>query len=711
MRRIVSFLIVAVAFLGAVAQVEIATGETVRGSNARVEPQNMYLTCMVGETVTDTVYVYNISSSNIYPVCAFNSSPGYIWCDATFGNIPPGGVGKSVVTYTPEKAGTHTASMSMNIGGEYYSVSFRGVATEAEMTASPVISVTEDQDSKTIVVTGDGMLNVQVMRGEEYGGNYETVIDEAQVEGYYVFTLQRQYDDGYYVQVTATAQEDGKLPSEVVTQEFVMRPYYVMPLPEITFNEDVDGVTGVVTNIGPLFELWVEVNGETFLSYEGGYEDSHVFFVPRTYEEQQIHVDARNNGASHGDIWQGATADYTLAAMELPMAPVPEITYVVDFEQVEVYAISAEGEVHLMLDGEEVSNPYIIPCTDVDQVYEFSAYCEADGMQPSEWAYCTVEVPALPAPMEPTAAPSINCTFADLNYAIVTITASDDGSVIYYRVCFGESDGNYTDWIQYDDPICFSSPGRYLVEAYAIAPDRMESVHVMQEFVLTEPTPTMLYDFEENGMFYKITDEGKVSVCKKADEYISYSGEVVIPATVTHDGVTYMVTAIDSEAFSWCSGLTAVTIGPNVTAIGQLAFGYCSSLTSITLGDYVITLGDYAFMCCSGLKAVKLGSGLRKIGEWAFSECTSLESVTCKAATPPEVENPEDIGYYIDLSTMALSVYPAVLDSYKAAPFWMQFGTIVGEESVAPVPGDTNGDGVVNITDAITLINQLLNTL
>ena len=105
--------------------------------------------------------------------------------------------------------------------------------------------------------------------------------------------------------------------------------------------------------------------------------------------------------------------------------------------------------------------------------------------------------------------------------------------------------------------------------------------------------------FMVDGIYYKL-EEGKttVSVTFGTEDNVKYSGDVVIPPTVTYNGTTYNVTYIYYNAFRDCPTLTSVTMPESVTIIEGSAFQGCTGLTSITIPEYVTTIEDYAFKYC-----------------------------------------------------------------------------------------------------------------
>ena len=132
------------------------------------------------------------------------------------------------------------------------------------------------------------------------------------------------------------------------------------------------------------------------------------------------------------------------------------------------------------------------------------------------------------------------------------------------------------------------------------------------------------YDFDATNLTATVTYRGS-SLYEYTNEY---TGDVVIPATVTYGGKSYSVTSIGRDAFAGCSGLTSVTIGNSVTSIEYRAFSNCNGLTSVTIPNSVTSIGYMAFFDCSGLTSITIPNSVTSIGKEAFAYCNGLTSVT-----------------------------------------------------------------------------------
>ena len=107
------------------------------------------------------------------------------------------------------------------------------------------------------------------------------------------------------------------------------------------------------------------------------------------------------------------------------------------------------------------------------------------------------------------------------------------------------------------------------------------------------------------------------------------AGDMVIPATITHNDTVYTVTRIDFSAFYECSEITSVVLPNTLTFIGQRSFLSCHGLTGeIVIPDSVTIIGTNAFFYCNNITSVVFGNNLSEIRSYSFAQCYSLEHIS-----------------------------------------------------------------------------------
>ena len=212
--------------------------------------------------------------------------------------------------------------------------------------------------------------------------------------------------------------------------------------------------------------------------------------------------------------------------------------------------------------------------------------------------------------------------------------------------------------------------------------------HLFTVLLLLCSSVIYAHDFEVDGIYYNFIDTETVEVTYKGSSYSSaaYSGDIVIPSSVTYGGNTYKVTRIGQDAFR-SSAITGMTIPESIERIEFGAFNVKKSkfknlriedgestldlayaerygngrydglfayrneveletvyvgrnfsynhspfannthIKSVTIGEKVTELGRELFSGCTGITDIVIPENVVSIGNAAFKGCTGLKDI------------------------------------------------------------------------------------
>ena len=175
---------------------------------------------------------------------------------------------------------------------------------------------------------------------------------------------------------------------------------------------------------------------------------------------------------------------------------------------------------------------------------------------------------------------------------------------------------------------------------------------------------------EGSSVYYKILDDS-VSVAVvhplASDSidgtywhgYRRTAGQLVIPDTVVHDSLAYVVRVIGSNAFEGCTGISSVTIPSTIDSIGNSAFAGCTGihtvyfnadschymgeadslvfggirwLHTLHIGNNVRSVPNYAFERLLGLQAIVIPDSVVSVGDWSFAYDANVTELTLGAS-------------------------------------------------------------------------------
>lgn len=163
------------------------------------------------------------------------------------------------------------------------------------------------------------------------------------------------------------------------------------------------------------------------------------------------------------------------------------------------------------------------------------------------------------------------------------------------------------------------------------------------------------------GLIFILNEEDDTAVLKDVSAPLSLTS-VTVPATITHETVTYDVNTINFYAFSGCSKLSSITIPNSVTSIGEYAFNNCSSLETVEIPEGVTKLNGNVFFGCSNLTKVNIPATLTSVGVGIFAGCVNLSNISVDSGN---VYFSSENGILYSKDKKTLYAYPTASGNYE----------------------------------------------
>lgn len=225
------------------------------------------------------------------------------------------------------------------------------------------------------------------------------------------------------------------------------------------------------------------------------------------------------------------------------------------------------------------------------------------------------------------------------------------------------------------------------------------------------------------GIYYSFYD-GEAIVTAPRTRGEGYSGNIMIPSTVEHNGQIYPVSIIGEEAFKECQ-LGNITIGENVRVIEQEAFSYCQ------VNDFKFANNSRLNEVCYGvfmgavIPKLVLPMGLEKVHELAFNGAIDVLDLPSSIKKVPSGslcsytlkdlyvhwENEDELPFYdestirSDVSDVTLHVPTNCVNLYRSHRLWGQFGTITDNQTGVQIVNEDDDNIVISVKDGDVVID------
>lgn len=245
-----------------------------------------------------------------------------------------------------------------------------------EVTDTPTITVSYDESKYIIGVVGKGALRL-----------FKDGIEQS------IPLNVRRTSSSFTINVTATAQEEGKLVSKPATASITIQAKEVGPEPETTPTPSI-----TYEKYDNYYIITASGEGEVALYLDGVLVDNP-YTAYRFNKDRTITFTATAQGSGKS-ISEVQMLTITIEAAEQTptpqeKTPTPNISFTSGDVSCTITATGSKNSVvSLFANGSSVSNPYQVSRTDQDQTITFTATAVETGKLPSDTAVRVITIPA-----------------------------------------------------------------------------------------------------------------------------------------------------------------------------------------------------------------------------------------------------------------------------------------------------------------------------
>ncbi len=206
-----------------------------------------------------------------------------------------------------------------------------------------------------------------------------------------------------------------------------------------------------------------------------------------------------------------------------------------------------------------------------------------------------------------------------------------------------------------------------------------------QQAMFSNSEALQTIEFAEGNFHGTIVDDSAFSYCNALES-------VSIPGCVMY---------VRGKAFEGCSNLKYVALEEGLKTLGRMCFS-STAVEEVTVPSSVTNISNYSFSNCLNLRSIVFYSNCPLHGvvngctnletivfgpattivdsPTAFSSCSALKDVRVQTSVPPQASDEFTDAQYVNA---VLHVPTGSEDTYREAPVWKNFWSIVGDETGA----------------------------